>query len=56
MAETLPLKRWEVLTNSMYDWDDVKYILGVAGHYVRSISECFKDDATTMLTFKVRAA
>lgn len=71
MAETLPLKQWEVLTNRMYDWDDVKYMLGDARHYVlrvwaatrsqakyrayQELEECF-EDATAMLTFKVRAA
>ncbi len=70
MAEELPLKQFEVLTNGMYDWDDVKYMLGDARHYVRRVwaatrqakyrayqelDECF-EDATAMLTFKVRAA
>lgn len=72
MAEKLPLKQWEVLTNGMYDWDDVRYMLGDARHCVRRIwaatrsqakyrayqelAECFNDDATAMLSFKVRAA
>jgi len=72
MAETLPLKQWEVLTNDMYDWGDVRYMVGDARHYVRSVwaatrsqakyraykelAECFNDDATAILTFKVRAA
>jgi len=34
MAEKLPLMQWEVLTNGMYDWDDVRYMLGDARHYV----------------------
>lgn len=49
MAEKLPLKQWEVLTNGMYDWDDVKYMLGDARHYVRRIW------ATTRSQAKYRA-
>ncbi len=72
MAEKLPLKQWEVLTNCMYDWDDVRYMHGDARHYVQRVwaatrsqakyrvyqdlAECFNDDATAMLNFKVRAA
>jgi len=72
MAETMPLKQWEVLTNDIYDWDEVRYMLDDARHYVRSVwaatrsqakyrayqelAECFNDDATAILTFKVRAA
>ncbi|MDF9893508.1 hypothetical protein [Pseudomonas donghuensis] len=37
MAEELPLKQFEGLTNGMYDWDDVKYMLGDARHYVRRV-------------------
>ncbi|AZD01345.1 hypothetical protein [Pseudomonas chlororaphis] len=71
MAEELPLKQWEVLIDGMYDWDDVRYMLGDAHHCVRRVwaatrsqakyrayqelDECF-EDATAMLTFKVRAA
>lgn len=67
MAGTLPLKQWEALTNGMYDWDDVRYMLGDARHYVRRVwaatrsqakyranqelAECFNDDATAMLSW-----
>ena len=72
MAEALPLKQWEVLTNGYYNWDDVRYGLGEARQYVlriwaatrsqakyqayQELAECFNDDATAMLTFKVRSA
>lgn len=65
MAETLPLKQWEVLTNGYYDRDHVRYGLGEARQYVlriwaathnqaryrayQELDECF-EDATAMLT------
>ena len=72
MAETLPLKQWEVLTKADADWMEVDLYMGDAHHYVQvvaaatrsqakyrayqELAECFNDDATAMLTFKVRAA
>jgi len=35
VAEMLPLKQWEVLTNGTYDRDEVQYMLGDARHYVQ---------------------
>ncbi len=71
IAQTLPLKQWEVLTNCMYDWDDVRYMLGDARHYVQRVwaatrsqakyrayqelAVYFNDDATAMLSLKVLA-
>ena len=72
MAEKQPLKQWERLTNGMYDGDHVRYMLGDARHYVQRVwtatrsqakyreyqdlAEYLNNDATAILSFKIRAA
>lgn len=61
IAEKLPLKQWELLTNGLYDWDDVQRVWAATRSQAKyrayqELAECFNDDATAMLTFKVRAA
>jgi molybdopterin synthase catalytic subunit len=69
MAESLPLKEWQVMTAKCYDWFDVTHDLGGARHYVervwaatasqakyqayKRLEDCF-DSAKAMCFFKVR--